>query len=309
MSFDQGYLVIGGLALVGLLLIILSLIINSHVAHNVRADLRHREKLLEYYRNTFSQLGVILIGIGISLSVFYFQQGYQERSKRNAELQQILSKLALQLARGAADMSSLAEFDDILDAGGPYRFDNPAASPSVARLEGNGLAEQASKIELVEIDVDAHEFELLSLSKLLENSVVVNELDPGLWFNIVRDESDMRYAVAQLAIDYRDLHKALGEAPLSMLAGDPQRAARVREQVLDVYYDADLLRQRARRMLGRMCWFLSNGTGFVQLKPIDAIEQDAPSHAEWVNRAKPVLSRFSVGSQNCFAMLQTKPAP
>ena len=85
--------------LVGLFLILLSLVINSHVAHNVRADLRHREKLLEYYRNTFSQIGVILIGIGVSLSVFYFQQSYQERSRHNAEVQQILAKMALQLAR------------------------------------------------------------------------------------------------------------------------------------------------------------------------------------------------------------------
>ena len=54
-NLDGGYLLIGGLTLVGLLLIFLSLVINSHVAHNVRADLRHREKLLEYYRNTFSQ--------------------------------------------------------------------------------------------------------------------------------------------------------------------------------------------------------------------------------------------------------------
>ena len=45
---DPGYVLIAGLILVGLFLIILSLVINSHVAHNVRADLPHREKLLEY---------------------------------------------------------------------------------------------------------------------------------------------------------------------------------------------------------------------------------------------------------------------
>ena len=73
---DKGYLFIAGLTLFGVVLIFLSLIINGHVAANVRNDLRHREKLLEYYRNTISQVGVILIGIGISLSVFYFQQGY-----------------------------------------------------------------------------------------------------------------------------------------------------------------------------------------------------------------------------------------
>lgn len=301
--FDRGYLLIGGLMLFGLMLIILSLVINFHVADNVRNERKHKEKLLEYYRNTFSQLGVILIGIGVSLSVFYFQQSYQERSKRNAEVQQILSKLALQLARGAADMPSLAEFDEILDAGGPYDPADGAKSPAGARLQGEQLAAQAAKIQLAEIDVDAHELELLSLSKLLENSFVVNELDPALWFNIVRDESDIRYAVAQLAIDYKDLHRALGDAPASSLSQDPERAARVREQVLDIYYDADLLRQRSRRMLARMCWFLSSGPGFVKLTPIDAIEQDAPSHEAWVTAARPVLSRLSVGSQNCFGLL------
>ncbi len=303
-NLDGGYLLIGGLTLVGLLLIFLSLVINSHVAHNVRADLRHREKLLEYYRNTFSQIGVILIGIGVSLSVFYFQQSYQERSRRSAEVQQILSKLALQVARGAAAMPSLAEFDEILDEGGPYQ-PSEAGGTSTQRREGAELAAHAAKIQLIEIDVDAREFEYLSLSKLLENSFVVNELDPALWFNIVRDESDIRYAVAQLATDYRDLHEALGGSPASTLPQDPERSARVREQILDIHYDTDLLRQRARRMLARMCWLLSHGPGFVKIKPVDAIEKDAATHQDWINAVRPVLGRFAIGSQNCFTLLGT----
>ncbi|TIT80444.1 MAG: hypothetical protein E5W45_04810, partial [Mesorhizobium sp.] len=78
----HGYLLIGGLILVGAGLLILSLIVNLRVAHSVREDVRHREKLLEYYRNIFSQLGVILIGIGVSLFIFFFQQNYQDQRKR-----------------------------------------------------------------------------------------------------------------------------------------------------------------------------------------------------------------------------------
>lgn len=207
---DRGYAIIAGLTLVGLFLIFLSLVINSHVAHNVRADLRHREKLLEYYRNTFSQVGVVLIGIGGSLAVFYFQQGYQERSRHTAEVQQILAKMALQLARGAAEMPSVAEFDDLLDEDSPY--EDPATGNTAAadRLQGAKLASQITKIKFMEDDVDARNLALLNVSQIFENSFVVNEIDPALWFNIVRDESNIRYAVAQLTADYRDLDQAMG---------------------------------------------------------------------------------------------------
>ena len=87
----HGYLLVGGIILIGAGLVFISLIFNLRVAHSVRDDLRHREKLLEYYRNTFSQLGVILIGIGISLFIFFFQQNYQDQRRREAELQQIIA--------------------------------------------------------------------------------------------------------------------------------------------------------------------------------------------------------------------------
>ncbi|TIP78463.1 MAG: hypothetical protein E5X60_39710, partial [Mesorhizobium sp.] len=120
MDSGQGYFLIGGLILVGAGLLILSLIVNSRVAHSVRHDMRHREKLLEYYRNIFSQLGVILIGIGVSLFIFFFQQNYQDQRKRETELQLVLAKLAARIARGAAVVEYLSEFDALLDDGGPY---------------------------------------------------------------------------------------------------------------------------------------------------------------------------------------------
>jgi hypothetical protein len=43
----HGYLLIGGLILVGAGLLIISLIVNSRVARSVRHDERHREKLFE----------------------------------------------------------------------------------------------------------------------------------------------------------------------------------------------------------------------------------------------------------------------
>ena len=98
----HSYLLIGGVILVGTGLLIISLIVNAWVAQNVRNDLRHREKLLEYYRNTVSQLGVILVGIGVSLFMFFFQQNYQDHRRREAELQQVLSRMAVRIARGAA---------------------------------------------------------------------------------------------------------------------------------------------------------------------------------------------------------------
>ncbi|TIX41672.1 MAG: hypothetical protein E5V36_15225, partial [Mesorhizobium sp.] len=120
LNSGYGYLLIGGLILVGAGLLIVSLIVNLRVAHSVRDDVRHREKLLEYYRNIFSQLGVIMIGIGVSLFIFFFQQNYQDQRKRETELQQVLAKLAARIARGSAVVEALGEFDALLDDGGAY---------------------------------------------------------------------------------------------------------------------------------------------------------------------------------------------
>ncbi len=304
---DPGYVLIAGLILVGLFLIILSLVINSHVAHNVRADLPHREKLLEYYRNTFSQVGIILIGIGVSLSVFYFQQSYQERSRKAAEVQQILAKMAMQLARGAAEMPSVAEFDDLLDEDGPYEDPAKGKTAAADELQGSKLASQITKIKLMEDDVDARNLALMNVSQIFENSFVVNEIDPALWFDIVRDESNIRYAVAQLTADYRDLDQAMGGATPEAAAADPVKAAAVKQQVLDIHFDINLLRQSGRRLLARTCWLLSAGPGFAKMKPVDAIEAEEPTHQAWLERARPALSNVAVGSQNCFAILGYKP--
>jgi hypothetical protein len=172
----RGYLLIGGLILVGAGLLTISLVINFHVAQSVRNDLRHREKLLEYNRNTFSQLGVILIGIGVSLFIFYFQQSYQEQSKRGHELQQVLAKMALRVARAAPAVASLSEFDELLDDGGPYKDPGKGGVNAAITASGTEFAAQIEKLLLVERDVDIRAFEILNISGDFENSFVVNEL-------------------------------------------------------------------------------------------------------------------------------------
>jgi len=307
-STGHGYLLIGGLILVGAGLLILSLIVNLRVAHSVRTDVRHREKLLEYYRNIFSQLGVILIGIGVSLFIFFFQQNYQDQRRRETELQQVLAKLAARIARGAPVMQSLEEFDELLDEGGPYLDPHLGGKNTAVSLQGTELGKQAARILLVERDVDLADFEVLNLSRDFESSFVVNELDSRLWFDIVRDESEIKYATTQLALDYKDLRDTIGGDPAEAAVADPEKERRVKQEVLDIFYDADLLRQRSRRHLARACWLFSQGRGFVGAAPVDAIEADARSQQEWIERSKPVLSQAKSGSGDCFKLLQFNPA-
>ncbi|AZO08840.1 MULTISPECIES: hypothetical protein [unclassified Mesorhizobium] len=306
MNFNtgHGYLLIGGLILVGGGLLILSLIVNLRVAHSVRDDVRHREKLLEYYRNIFSQLGVILIGIGVSLFIFFFQQNYQDQRKRDAELQQVMAKLAARIARGTPVIQSLGEFDELLDEGGPYISPDLGGKNTAVSLHGAELGKQVDKIRLVERDIDVGEFDVLNLSRDFESSFVVNELDPTLWFDIVRDESEIKYATTQLALDYKDLQDAIGGEPVATAVADPEKERKIKQEVLDIFYDADLLRQRARRHLGRACWLFSHGRGFVKAAPVDAIEADAKTHQEWLDRAKPALAQAKSGSGDCFKLLQ-----
>lgn len=310
MNFNpgHGYLLIGGLILIGGGLLILSLIVNLWVAHSVRDDVRHREKLLEYHRNIFSQLGVILIGIGVSLFIFFFQQNYQDQRKRDTELQQVMAKLAARIARGSAVAGSLGEFDELLDQGGPYVSPEIGGNNAAVSAQGAALAKQVSQILLVERDVDVQDFDILNLSRDFESSFVVNELNPTLWFNLVRDEADIKYATTQIALDYKDLQDAIGGEPVEVAVADPEKARRIKQEVLDIFYDADLLRQRSRRFLARACWLFSNGRGFVKLAPVEAIEADTRSHQEWIDRAKPVLTQMTSGSGDCFKLLQFGPA-
>jgi hypothetical protein len=300
----HGYLLIGGLILVGAGLLILSLIVNLRVASSVRDDVRHREKLLEYYRNIFSQLGVILIGIGVSLFIFFFQQNYQDQRRRDAEFQQVMAKLAARIARGAPVVETLGEFDEVLDEGGAYVSPEFGGKNAAIGAEGTELGKQVGKILLVERDVDVRDFEVLNLSRDFESSFVVNELDPTLWFNIVRDESEIKYAGSQLALDYKDLHDAIGGGPVDAAVADPEKERKIKHEVLDILYDADLLRQRSRRFLGRACWLFSKGKSFVTFAPANEIEADARSHEEWIERSKPLLTQSKSGSGDCFKLLR-----
>ncbi|MDX8466205.1 hypothetical protein RFM26_10980 [Mesorhizobium sp. VK23B] len=302
-STGHGYLLIGGLVLVGTGLLLLSLIVNLRVAHSVRDDIRHREKLLEYYRNIFSQLGVILIGIGVSLFIFFFQQNYQDQRKRETELQQVLTRLAARVARGAPVIETLGEFDEVLDQGGAYVGPEHGGNNAAISAKGTELAKQVEKILLVERDVDVRDFDLLNLSRDLEATFVVNELDPTLWFNIVRDENEIKYATTQLGLDYKDLHDAIGDEPVEAAVAKPDKEQKIKHEVLDIFYDADLLRQRSRRFLGRACWLFSKGKSFVALLPADAIEADAKSQQEWIDRSKLLLTQTKSGSGDCFKLL------
>lgn len=305
----RGYFLIGGLILVGAGLLIISLIVNARVAHNVRHDIRHREKLLEYYRNIFSQLGVILIGIGVSLFIFFFQQNYQDQRKRETELQLVLAKLAARIARGAAVVEYLGEFDALLDDGGPYISPELGGTNAAISAHGAELGKQVAEILLVERDVEVQAFEILNLSRDFEASFVVNELDPALWFNIVQDESEIKYATTQLVLDYKDLQDAIGGDSIAVAIANPEKEAKIKQEVLDIFYDADLLRQRSRRLLGRACWLFSKGRSFVNLGPVNEIEADARSHQEWIDRSKRFLTQLKSGSGDCFKLLQFSPAP
>lgn len=306
-TFSHGYLLIGALILIGVGLLLLSLVVNVRVGRSVRADERHREKVFEYYRNTFSQLGVILIGIGVSLFIFFFQQNYQDQKRRETEINQLLAKQSVRIGRAAALVRSLSEYDRLLDDGGPFVNPEDGGNNRAVTAKGADLAEQVRQIRLVDRDIDLEDFSVFNFSRDLEASTLITELDPKLWFAIVEDESDVHYATAQLAQDFDDLKSEIGTDPVASVLSDPEREGNVKEQVLDVLYDMDLLRDRARRLVGRACWFLSEGSEFLSLKAIQAFEDDYKSHREWIEEAKKFLTSREIGGGDCFAMLRYDP--
>ena len=304
-----GHTLIAMLGLLGVVLLIVSIFINNQVVHYTQQDERHKEKQLEYYRNTFSQLGVILLGIGVSLFIFFFQQGYLERQRRDSQTQELLGKLGVRLSRAAPLMESVAEIDPVLDDGGPYLNPEDGGSNRAVTATGSDLAKQVETIRLLERDIDLGEFSAMEFSNDFQSSPLVNQIDPNLWFSMVKDESELRYAAEQLRQDYGDVQAALGDHRPDEVVSDPRLADAVKREVLDVLWDYGWLRDRSRRLVGRACWFLSEGPKFLSLKPIPAVEARYDSHHAWLQQAQKVYERVSFVGENCYAMLKVAEQP
>ena len=253
----NGYLLIGGLILIGGGLLLISLFVNRRVAISVRAEERHREKLYEYYRNTFSQLGVILIGIGVSLFIFFFQQGYQERQRHATEVRQLLAKLSVRVGRAAAVATTIAVFDPVIRYTGKD-FDYVVHT-------GPDLADQVRDLLRVERDVDLDALRALPISDDIASSPLAGDIDPVLWFAIAEDESEVFYFAEQLQADYGDLRAALGDLSPEEAVADPVRAKAIGLEVKDILYDMDVVRDRGRRLVGKGCRFVSAGQDFLKL--------------------------------------------
>lgn len=101
----------------------------------------------------------------------------------------------MQLARAAAQMSSLAEFDEILTGMGPTSIPRPATPRQLTGCRGRNWLPRSRRSRSSD-DVDVRDLGLLNVSPIFETSFVVNEIDPALWFDVVRDEANIRYAVA-----------------------------------------------------------------------------------------------------------------
>ena len=302
--FGGGHMLIAMLGLLGALLLIVSVFINNQVAHYSQRDERHREKQLEYYRNTFSQLGVILLGIGVSLFIFFFQQSYLERQRQYSQTQELLAKLGVRLSRAAPLLEFVAEIDPVLDDEGAYIDPEDGGSNRAVAATGPDLARQVEAIGLLEREIDLEDFAAMQFSTDFQSSPLVNQIDPSLWFAMVKDEADLEYAAEQLRQDYGDLRAALGDRKPDESVSDPGVASSVKREVLDVLWDYAWLRDRSRRLVGRACWFLSQGPKFLSLKPIPAVEAKYDSHRDWLREAQKAYERVSAGGENCYAMLR-----
>lgn len=308
-AFGHGYLLIGGLIVAGVALLLTALVLNRRPAASVHGEERHDEKRLDYQRNLVSQVGMLLTGIGVSLFIFYYQQDFQERRRWHDETEVVLAKLASRLGRAAADLEFLPQYDAILDEGGPYVDPEAGGGNRAVTASGPDLARQIEALRFVERDVTLDIFSDLEFSADLRSSPLLPEVDPALWFGMHRDENDLRYAVTQLAADYRDLADAIGGVDPADAVVDPALSGTIKREVLDVLYDLDMVRDRSRRAVARACWLLAHDRDFVRLHPIEEIRRRYPAHVEWIEQARKVLSPFSLGGENCFDLLSYNPPP
>lgn len=303
-TFGGGQILIVMLGLLGALLLMISLFINSQVALYTKRDERHKEKQLEYYRNTFSQLGVILIGIGVSLFIFFFQQGFLERQRQNSQTQEILAKLGLRLSRAAPLLEFVSQIDPLLDAGGPYVDPDEGGSNDAINAAGADLSKQVEHILLLQREIDLDDFAAMKFSSDFQASTLINQMDPSLWFAMVKDEADLEYATDQLRQDFGDLQSALAARKADETSAEPGLDSAIKREALDVLWDYAWLRDRSRRLVARSCWFLSQGPKFLSVVPIPAVEARYEAHREWLAQAKKFYGQFSAGGENCYDMIK-----
>ena len=302
--FGGSHILIAMLALFGALLLIVSVFINNQVAHYTQRDERHKEKQLEYYRNTLSQLGVILLGIGVSMFIFFFQQSYLDRQRQNSQTQELLAKLGVRLSRAAPLLEFVAEIDPVLDDGGAYINPEDGGSNRAVTATGQDLAKQVEAIGLLQREINLDDFAAMQFSNDFQSSPLVNQIDPNLWFSMVKDEADLQYATEQLRQDNGDLRAVLGARKPDESMSDAGFASGVKREVLDVLWDYAWLRDRSRRLVGRACWFLSQGPKFLSLKPIHSVEAKYETHREWLQAVQKAYEQASAGGENCYAMLK-----
>jgi hypothetical protein len=302
----HAYLLIGGLVLIGTGLMLVSLVVNRHVAKSALEDERHREKIYEYYRNTLAQLGIILIGIGVSLFTFFFQQNYRDARDRETEIQRVLSRIAVRVGRAAPVMESLAEFDPILDDTVPYSSGSSGTNLPPIAASGSELVRKVKEVQAAMRDVDLQQFDVASQSSDNEQTFLISELDPTLRFENAREDRYTKNTLAQLALDYEDLRNAIGTDPIDRVVSNPDREQVIKSQLQDLFYDMNLLRDRARRAVGRACWFLTTGPQFIQLTPLDDMEADYSTHYEWLEHAHRAYTQLGAGRENCFTLLHAR---
>jgi hypothetical protein len=305
-NLDLGYGLFGALILAGLALLIASLSLTRRIEAAALEGKTFREKRYEYYRGIATQLGVLLIGIGVSLFIYFFQQNYQDERRREAEGQQVLARLASRIGRTSADLEFLSEYDDILDAGGAYVRPEDGGKNAAVTSSGEKLVKQIEDMRLAERDVPQEDFNDLDFSTDFQGSSLITELDPALLFAMHREENELKYAIKQLSADFRDLQEVLGPTDPKEAISDAVVAGKAKHEALDILYDLDLLRDRSRRAFARACWLVSQGSIFSSLRPIEPLSRTYGSHQEWVRQAKQTLSPYRVGKENCFDLLGYK---
>jgi len=109
-------------------------------------------------------------------------------------------------------------------------------------------------------------------------------------------------------LDYKDLQDAIGGEPIEIAVANPEKERKIKQEVLDILYDADLLRQRSRRFSAERAGSSAMARSFVSLEPAAEVEADAKSHQEWIDRSKRLLTQSSSGSGDCFKLLRYSPA-
>lgn len=312
MSFQSFW--VPALVVLGLVLLAISFWLNSTAMRLLRLGEVSRSKSVEFYRNTVLQSSLLIVGIAISIFVFYAQQNIQDDQKAQQEVEEFVLRLSIRVERASEFVRLIAQYDPLLDEEGPYTsiFTGASMGAPISKM-GVHLRSQIGRLFLIFRDIDpVGEIVLFQVSNDLEKSRSAgNSVSVDFAAGTADDEGQVKFAANRLSRNFKTL-EGLIATQKTMSFNDKIDESRAIVLVAEIVEALDILRWRARRIVARNCalvaTYLEKKQALATIRLNGSLEQRFERHDDWLKGNYSYLSALKIGTSTCLQRLNYDPA-